>query len=96
VTDTDLPWRIAGRLIRPYALAVSLATLVIVWSACGKDPWSNHADGNAADCGTINGATGNYTSLASDGKARRIFEKLGGCFPVTNPWEPWHAEMRNR
>ncbi len=66
------------------------------WSACGKDPWSNHADGNAADCGTINGATGNYTSLASDGKARRIFEKLGGCFPVTNPWEPWHAEMRNR
>lgn len=82
MTDTDLPWRLFGRLIRPYALAVS--------------PWSNHADGNAADCGTINGATGNYTSLASDGKARRIFEKLGGCFPVTNPWEPWHAEMRNR
>jgi len=32
MTDTDLPWRIFGRLIRPYALAVSLATLVIVWS----------------------------------------------------------------
>ncbi len=32
MTDTDLPWRIAGRIIRPYALAVSLATLVIVWS----------------------------------------------------------------
>ena len=30
--DTSLPWRIFGRLIRPYALAVSLATLVIVWS----------------------------------------------------------------
>ena len=28
MTDTDLPWRIFGRLIRPYALAVSLATLV--------------------------------------------------------------------
>ncbi len=32
MTDTDLPWRIFGRLIRPYALAVSLATLVIIWS----------------------------------------------------------------
>ena len=32
MTDTDLPWRIFGRVIRPYALAVSLATLVIVWS----------------------------------------------------------------
>jgi len=32
MTDTDLPWRLFGRLIRPYALAVSLATLVIVWS----------------------------------------------------------------
>ena len=27
--DTSLPWRIFGRLIRPYALAVSLATLVV-------------------------------------------------------------------
>jgi len=32
MADTELPWRIFGRLIRPYALAVSLATLVIVWS----------------------------------------------------------------
>lgn len=63
------------------------------WAACGKDPWSNHADGNAADCGVI-GRTGGYTSLASDRKARRLFENAGGCFPVTSPWEPWHAEMR--
>ena len=64
------------------------------WEQCGKDPWSNHADGNAADCGTMTGIKGTYTSLANDGKARRIFERLGGCFPVTSPWEPWHAEMR--
>ena len=32
MTDTTLPWRILGRIIRPYALAVSLATLVVVWS----------------------------------------------------------------
>lgn len=65
------------------------------WDACGKDPWSNHADGNAADCGTVTGLTGRYTSLADDRKARRLFQTAGGCFPVTNPWEPWHAEMRN-
>lgn len=64
------------------------------WPACGKDPWSNHADGNAADCGTINGVTGAYTSLADDRRARKIFERLGGHFPVVDPWEPWHAEMR--
>ncbi len=64
------------------------------WESCGKDPWSNHADGNAADCGTLTGIKGTYTSLANDKKARRLFEKLGGCFPVVSPWEPWHAEMR--
>ncbi len=64
------------------------------WEQCGKDPWSNHASGNAADCGTVTGIKGTYTSLANDEKARRIFEKMGGCFPVVSPWEPWHAEMR--
>ena len=64
------------------------------WSQCGKDPWSNHADGNAADCGTVT-ANGTYRSLADDKKARRIFEKLGGCFPVRTPqFEPWHCELR--
>ena len=66
------------------------------WEQCGKDPYSNHADGNAADCGTVTGRTGRYTSLASDGKARRLFEARGGHFPVVSPWEPWHAEMRNK
>lgn len=32
MTDTNLPWRIFGRLIRPYAFAVSLATLTALWS----------------------------------------------------------------
>jgi hypothetical protein len=27
-----LPWRVVGRAVRPYALAVSLATTVSVWS----------------------------------------------------------------
>ena len=63
------------------------------WEQCGKDPWSNHADGNAADCGTVT-AKGKYRSLADDAKARQIFIKHGGCFPVVDPWEPWHAEMR--
>ena len=30
--DTNLPWRLFGRLLRPYAFAVSLATAVVVWS----------------------------------------------------------------
>ena len=64
------------------------------WAACGKNPLSNHASGNAADCGTVT-AGGTYRSLADDKKARRIFESLGGCFPVRSPqWEPWHGEMR--
>ncbi len=63
------------------------------WDQCGKNPQSNHAGGNAADCGTLT-SKGEYTSLASDRRARRIFQRLGGCFPVTSPWEPWHAEMR--
>ena len=64
------------------------------WSQCGKNPLSNHASGNAADCGTVTSG-GLYRSLANDTKARRIFESLGGCFPVRSPqYEPWHAEMR--
>ena len=64
------------------------------WANCGKQPQSNHASGNAADCGTVT-SNGTYRSLADDKKARRIFESLGGCFPVRSPqWEPWHAEMR--
>ena len=63
------------------------------WEQCGKDPWSNHADGNAADCGTVSGR-GRYVSLADDAKARRIADKVGLGFPVVDPWEPWHVELR--
>lgn len=63
------------------------------WANCGKDPWSNHADGNAADCGTLTG-NGRYTSLADDGRARSLAHRHGLIFPVTSPWEPWHAEHR--
>ncbi len=66
------------------------------WDQCGRDPWSNHADGNAADCGTVSGLTGAYTSLASDSQARSLANKFGIVFPVIDPWEPWHAEMRPR
>lgn len=63
------------------------------WANCGKQPQSNHASGNAADCGTVT-SNGTYRSLADDKKARRIFESLGGCFPVRSPqWEPWHSEI---
>ena len=64
------------------------------WADCGKNPQSNHADGNAMDCGTID-KHGTYRSLGLDQKAKRIFLKLGGCFPVMSPQpEWWHCEFR--
>lgn len=36
MTDTELPWRIFGRLIRPYALAVSLATGIIAYACAAS------------------------------------------------------------
>jgi len=32
VTSTELPWQAWGRKIRPYALAVSLASAVVAWA----------------------------------------------------------------
>ena len=32
-----LPWRVLNRAVRPYALAVSLATSVSVWSVSTED-----------------------------------------------------------
>lgn len=32
MTDTDLPWLIFGRKMRPYSFALSIATGVITWS----------------------------------------------------------------
>ena len=83
-----------ANLAAPCCSKYGTSTTVHSWGSCGRDPWSNHADGNAADCGTVT-SSGTYRSLADDKKARRIFESLGGCFPVRSPqYEPWHAEMR--
>lgn len=32
MTSTELPWQARGRKIRPYALAVSLASAVVAWA----------------------------------------------------------------
>ena len=43
--DTSLPWRLFGRLIRPYALAVGLATLVVLWSVATESAVGQLLDG---------------------------------------------------
>lgn len=35
MTETELPWKLWGRRIRPYALAVSLAAAMVSWSLLG-------------------------------------------------------------
>ena len=32
MTSTELPWQVWGRKVRPYALAVSLASLIVAWA----------------------------------------------------------------
>ena len=32
MTSTELPWTVLGRKVRPYALAVSLASLIVAWA----------------------------------------------------------------
>lgn len=59
------------------------------WNDCGKNPQSNHADGNAADVNLIM-PDGTWLSLAKDRRARRLCTKHGIWFPVTS--ELWHAE----
>ena len=36
MTSTELPWQVLGRKIRPYALAVSLASAVVAWAILVK------------------------------------------------------------
>jgi len=36
MTSTELPWQVWGRKIRPYALAVSLASAVVAWAILVK------------------------------------------------------------
>ena len=42
MTSTELPWQVWGRKIRPYALAVSLASAVVAWAILVKhnDAWA--------------------------------------------------------
>lgn len=54
------------------------------WSACGKNPLSNHADGKAADCSVRGVNIGNYPG------ARDAMKRNDLCLPV--PGEPWHCE----
>lgn len=63
------------------------------WADCGKDPWSNHADGNAADCGLIL-RSGRYQSIGLDRRARRLMRRLRLCLPVGHG-EVWHVEIGN-
>ena len=57
------------------------------WSSCGKDPWSNHARGQAADCGVLDP---NYRSIGYHAGARKWLRKLDCALVV--PGEKWHVE----
>lgn len=62
------------------------------WRECGKDSWSNHFRGNAADIGVIaSGRDGARVDVGSDSKCRKIMKALGTCLPVGG--EPWHIEV---
>ena len=66
------------------------------WEQCGKQPQSNHADGNAVDCGVINNK-GTYISIGNYRRAVKYMKELGLGLPVGPPgtWqkEPWHVEI---
>ena len=49
MTDTQLRHRIAGRAVRPYALAVSLATLGILWATVANIAVGDLLDGAPGD-----------------------------------------------
>lgn len=49
MSDTNLPWRIFGRAIRPYALAVSVATAVIAVACLQHVAVGKLLDGVAGD-----------------------------------------------
>lgn len=59
------------------------------WKQCGKDPWSNHADGNALDL--QDNAT--KANIGNVNNARNIMHKLNLCLPVGG--ENWHVEIGN-
>lgn len=45
MSSTDLPWRLRGRALRPYAFAVSLATAVTMWSVFTRSAVGQLLDG---------------------------------------------------
>ncbi len=62
------------------------------WNQCGKDSWSNHFRGNAADIGVIvSGRDGSRVNVGDDSKCRKIMKSLGLALVV--PHEPWHCEI---
>lgn len=60
MTDTDLPWLIFGRKMRPYSFALSIATGVITWSI-----FSGNTIGQLLDAtpGQFAGVVGVFTVL---------------------------------
>ena len=64
------------------------------WASCGRSPKSNHASGNAIDCGFVK--NGRYASFMLYPGALTVARKAGLKFPLWSPWnskiEPWHAE----
>lgn len=65
------------------------------WENCGRDSWSNHAPGNAADSSILHcGRGGSFTNLGDWGHGiRDNMRALDTCLPV--PRETWHAERGN-
>jgi len=65
------------------------------WESCGKDPWSNHASGNAADVGVVD-KRGSRVNIGDYPGARAAMKRVGLCLPVGSPQrEPWHVEIGN-
>jgi hypothetical protein len=62
------------------------------WAACGKQPRSNHASGNACDFSILHsGRGGGYTNIGNYRGGRDAMRSLGLCLPV--PGESWHIEL---
>lgn len=59
------------------------------WPDCGRNPLSNHASGDAADCGLL--MQDGYVSMGDTGsRTRWRMRRLRLCLPV--PGEAWHVE----
>lgn len=61
MTSTDLPWRVRGRVLRPYAFAVSIATAVVTYSILAGVALGRTLDGTVP--GVIVGLAGAGASV---------------------------------